>query len=244
MTAGLPKILINMSMTADGKIASENRRISSFGSRQDQENLHRLRSKVDAILCGARTVDLNRVSMGNGPRAFHEARMAAGLEKFPLRIIATGKGTLDPRAFIFGKKLGPIVILTSQLAGRSKLAALQKLSDEVYVDPSDEIHFREAFVWLKKKWGVHTLLCEGGGALNDALIRARLVDELHLTICPFVLGGRKAPTIADGQGAANLASCIDFRIKSSRKNGNELFLVLSPKKQGSTPRLPGVALEG
>src|ERR1039458_184969 len=52
----------------------------------------------------------------------------------------------------------------------------------------------------RSKWGVKRLLCEGGGELNDALFRAGLVDEIHLTICPKIFGGRTAPTIADGLG--------------------------------------------
>ena len=39
------------------------------------------------------------------------------------------------------------------------------------------------------------LLCEGGGELNDALFRGGLVNELHLTICPKIFGGRHAPPI-------------------------------------------------
>ncbi|MEI9963030.1 MAG: dihydrofolate reductase family protein [Limisphaerales bacterium] len=42
------------------------------------------------------------------------------------------------------------------------------------------------------------LLCEGGAELSDALFRAGLVNELHLTICPKIFGGRTAPTIAEG----------------------------------------------
>jgi riboflavin biosynthesis pyrimidine reductase len=70
-------------------------------------------------------------------------------------------------------------------------------------------------------------LCEGGGELNDALFRAGLVDELHLTICAKLLGGRNAPTIADGLGALKLARATSLVLKSAKRIGDELFLVLS-----------------
>jgi riboflavin biosynthesis pyrimidine reductase len=57
------------------------------------------------------------------------------------------------------------------------------------------------------------------------VFRAGLVDELHLTICPKIFGGRRAPTIADGHGLRHLARAARFRLKSTRRNGNELFTV-------------------
>jgi riboflavin biosynthesis pyrimidine reductase len=73
------------------------------------------------------------------------------------------------------------------------------------------------------------LLCEGGGELNDALFRAGLVDELHLTICPKIIGGRLAPTIADGLGALKLDQAARLQLKSARRLGDELFLVYRVK---------------
>ena len=70
------------------------------------------------------------------------------------------------------------------------------------------------------------MLCEGGGELNDALFRAGLVDEINLTICPKIFGGRRAPTIAEGRGFARLASAAPFELKSVRRVDDELFLVL------------------
>lgn len=68
---------------------------------------------------------------------------------------------------------------------------------------AQQIDFALALRWLRKKWRIRRLLCEGGGELNDALFRAGLVDEVHLTLCPLLLGGRAAPTPADGSGAKN-----------------------------------------
>jgi 5-amino-6-(5-phosphoribosylamino)uracil reductase len=48
--------------------------------------------------------------------------------------------------------------------------------------------------------GVDHLLLEGGGELNFSMLEAGLVDEIYLTICPFIFGGRTATTSFDGQG--------------------------------------------
>ena len=88
-----------------------------------------------------------------------------------------------------------------------------------------ELDFIEALRWLRQARGVKRLLCEGGGELNDALFRAGVVDELHLTLCPKVFGGRQAPTIADGLGMGSLGNAVRLRLKSARRSGAELFLV-------------------
>lgn len=79
--------------------------------------------------------------------------------------------------------------------------------------------------WLRKKWKVKCLLCEGGGELNAALFAAGLVNELNLTICPRVFGGHAAPTIADGVGVRSLVQASQLRLKSMKRVDDELFLV-------------------
>jgi riboflavin biosynthesis pyrimidine reductase len=107
---------------------------------------------------------------------------------------------------------------------------LRALADEVRVFGETEINFRSALRWLHLKWGVKRLLCEGGGELNDALFRAGLVDEIHLTICPKIFGGCTAPTIADGFGFQRLTDASRFELTSIKREKAELFTVFSRRK--------------
>ena len=223
--ASLPFVLVNMAMTADGKIATANRAISTFGSPRDHEHLLELRATVDAVMAGARTVDSAKVNLGPGPVKFRRQRIKRGLREFNLRIIVSRSGTVNPDAEIFRHKFSPVLILTTRRASESKLKKLRALADEVKICGANEINFRQALRWLYDKWGVQHLLCEGGGELNDALFRARLVDEVNLTICPKIVGGRTAPTIADGVGFQKLSKAARFKIKSMKRVGDELFLV-------------------
>jgi len=230
-----PFVLLNMSMTADGKIASANRRVSSFGSPLDQNHLYALRGGVDAILCGARTVDLNRVSLGAGTHRHVARRIAQGLRPHPIRVIASGRATLNPDSHLFTKSLGPVVLLTTRRASKRHLEALRSKVDEVFASGESEIDFNAAFAWLHDRWKVRRLLCEGGGHLNEALFRGGLVDEMHLTLCPLILGGRSAPTLADGIGLGGLQRLARFKVSRRKQAGGELFLVLHP---ASAPRVP------
>jgi riboflavin-specific deaminase-like protein len=227
-----PFIFVNMAMTADGKIATANRTVHSFGSARDLRHLYELRATADAILSGARTVEISESTMGNGGEKFRCQRLQNSLAEFPLRLIATGSGSLDPRAKIFQNRFSPIIVLTTRRIADKKLMLLRTVADEVKIFGETEIDFVAALGWLRSEKKVKRLLCEGGGELNDALFRARLVDEIHLTICPKIFGGRTAPTIADGSGVSKLAAAGKLKLRSARHFRGELFTVFSWAEKG------------
>ncbi|MFH1463794.1 MAG: dihydrofolate reductase family protein [Pseudomonadota bacterium] len=76
---------------------------------------------------------------------------------------------------------------------------------------------------LERVHGVRRLLVEGGGDLIAQLLAAGLLDELHVTLCPLLLGGRGAPSLVDGPGLA-LAALPRLRLVSEERVGDELFL--------------------
>ncbi len=230
---GAPFVLVNMAMSADGKIATANRAVTTFGSARDQEHLHALRATCDAIVCGARTVEQTGATLGNGSARHGRARLRRGLAEHPLRVVVSGSGTISPDAALWQERFSRIVLLTSQRATKTKLARLRRLADHVWVSPGKEVDFGAALAWLRKEFGVKRLLCEGGGELNDALFRAGLVDEVHLTHCPLVFGGRSAPTIADGLGVSRLEDAARFSLKSMKRHGDELFLVYRSVRSGA-----------
>jgi riboflavin-specific deaminase-like protein len=223
----MPFVFINMAMTVDGKIATANRVVSSFGSRRDVEHLYELRATADAVMCGARTVELSESLMGNGGDKFRKRRLKNGLKEYNLRVIVSGSGSINPDAKIFQRRFSPLLILTTGRISKAVLQKLRAVADEVKICGETEINFRTALRWLRTKWNVNRLLCEGGGELNDALFRADLVDEINLTICPKIFGGRTGPTIADGKGFSKLELTRRFQLQSSLCFKGELFTVFS-----------------
>jgi riboflavin-specific deaminase-like protein len=214
-----------MAITADGKIATADRAISSFGSKRDHEHLLELRATADAVMAGARTVDLNPVNMGPGPAKFRRRRLRAGFNEYNLRVIVSGSGSIHPKAEIFRHQFSPVIILTTEAIGPGRLATLRQRADAVQTFGKRSIDFRAAFRWLYEKWKVRRLLCEGGGSLNGALFEQDLIDEIHLTICPKIVGGRSAPTIADGADVLCLSDARRFKLAATRREGDELFVV-------------------
>jgi len=218
-----PLVFLNLAMSADGKIATANRAVHSFGSPQDLLHLYALRATADAVMCGARTVEISDATLGNGGEKFRRRRLKNHLAEYPLRVIVSGSGSLDPAAKIFQERFSPILVLTSHRAPKTKLLELRRRGAVIKILPGPELDFAAALGWLRSEWKVKRLLCEGGGELNDALFRAGLVDEIHLTICPKIFGGREAPTIADGLGMPRLAEAAKFMNWQKRVIQGELF---------------------
>ena len=224
-SSGLPFVFLNVATTADGKLAPASRHFIPFTTKRDQEHLLELRATADAVMSGARTVDLSPVKLGPGGGRYRRQRLRRGLTEYNLRVVVSGSGTLDPRAEIFRHRFSPIILLTTARASSARLARLRKLADAVHVCGEREIDFRYALRWLRREWNVKRLLCEGGGEINAGLFEARLVDELHLTLAPVIFGGRTAPTLSDGRGFSRLADAARLRLKSRKRVGDELYLV-------------------
>ena len=225
--ASRPIVAINLAMTTDGKIATANRVITSFGSATDHAHLYALRATADAVMTGAGTINAQPdIQLSPGGTKYQRQRLRAGLAEFNLRIVVSGTGRVNLDAEIFRHHFSPLLILTTRSAEPARLRALRAAADAVKICGERQINFTRALRWLHSEWGVRRLLCEGGGELNDALFRENLVDEIHLTLCPRIFGGRTAPTIADGLGAPRLADATQFKIHSRRRLADELFLVL------------------
>jgi riboflavin-specific deaminase-like protein len=223
--APLPFVFVNIAITADGKIAPSSRRFEPFSSRADQRRMLDLRAEADAVMCGARTVENGKVTLGSGGPKYRARRVAAGRAEHHLRVLVSGSASIDPAAHIFGARFSPILLLTSSAASSTRMEALRPNLADVFVSPGQTVDFRLALQWLRERWDVRRLLCEGGGEVNAPLFRERLVDELHLTIAPVIFGGRTAPTLADGAGIEKLAEAARLRLKRREQIGSELYCI-------------------
>jgi 2,5-diamino-6-(ribosylamino)-4(3H)-pyrimidinone 5'-phosphate reductase len=222
-----PFVYLNVAITADGKLAPANRGFVPFSSKHDQELLLTLRTRCDAVMAGARTVDAVPVNLGPGGKRFRDQRLRNGLAEYNLRVVVSGTASLQPDAEVFRHKFSPLIILVADSAPQSRIKALQKAGAIVKICGDKEVDFNRASKWLCKEWGVKRLLCEGGGEINGAMIAAGLVDEIYVTLCPVIFGGSTAPTMADGLGIAHLDAATKLKLRSAERIGAEMYLVYS-----------------
>jgi 2,5-diamino-6-(ribosylamino)-4(3H)-pyrimidinone 5'-phosphate reductase len=90
------------------------------------------------------------------------------------------------------------IVAVSEKADHKKVAAL-KHSATVIVAGKKEVNLAALMEELGTM-GIQRIMVEGGGELIAGLIRAGLVDEIYTFIGNLIIGGRDAPTLADGDG--------------------------------------------
>jgi riboflavin biosynthesis pyrimidine reductase len=190
-----PFLLVNMIATADGR-ATIAGRTSPIANRADYELFHALRTRVDAVMVGAETVRVE----GYGPME------ATGVLVTRTAAVAAGVGLL-------AEPTNRIVVLTP-----SPDATLPPCEAEVsYVRGELADGVRR----LRSELGIESVLCEGGPGLLGDLLRAGLVDELHLVVAPKLAAGEHPLTIVTGPG---LDPPEDLELLSVHASGGYLFL--------------------
>jgi riboflavin biosynthesis pyrimidine reductase len=76
---------------------------------------------------------------------------------------------------------------------------------------------------LRNTYNVRTVACEGGPTLFRGLLEQDLIDELSLTIAPYMFGGAKAPTLT-GVSKKFLPASVHCSLTDMRIIGDECFL--------------------
>ena len=118
-----PKIILNAAISIDGKIAT-NSGDSKLSSKKDLIRLHKLRSKVDAILVGKNTV--------NQDDPLLTVRFSKG--KNPIRIILDSAGTISNKSKILktSNKVKTIIVVSKKITKKNLQKLIKKLEQLVY----------------------------------------------------------------------------------------------------------------
>ena len=221
MTVARPFVYINMATTADGKITSSSREHPKFTSAHDRRRMDRLRAEADAILIGAGTLRADDPRLHVRDPEMRRHRRSLGKPEALLRVLVSANARLEPEAGFFQPADGAgTIVATVEDAPPERLERL-KPHAEIWQLGCGQVDLPRLLERLGER-GVERLLVEGGGELNWSFLRADLVDEIHLTICPCLLGGRDAPTFLEGDGLAMSERC-GLRLLEVDRREDELF---------------------
>jgi riboflavin-specific deaminase-like protein len=217
-----PEVSVNFALTWDGKISTRNKTRSDFSSPRDKHRLLEIRATADAVLVGKRTVERENMSIGLPNAALRAERVRRGQPPYPLRVIVTNSGRIDPGLGLFSKRFSPIHIFSTSRMPAAIRAALAGSAD-VHLSQDRSVDLNEMLSFLRSVHGVKRLVCEGGPTLLRSLLERDLVDEMHITFCPLIFGGARAPTLTGLPGGFFRAS-TKLRLVEHQVIGAEWFL--------------------
>lgn len=194
---GRPFVALNMVSTVDGKITLDrSERAVPLGSPVDRELMKRLRVHFDAVLRGAETVRANPYFPGVSAEE-EGRRQAAGRERQPLAVVASGSLELPFDSSFFTRGPSPPVILTIGSAPAERRAVAARRA-RVEVVGEEQVEPRLALKVLYEKYGVRRLLLEGGAALNFWFAQEGLIDVYFWTLAPKISGFSQDLTMIEG----------------------------------------------
>ena len=216
-----PFVYINMAMTADGKITSARREYPRFTSEHDRRQMDRLRAEADALLVGAGTMRADNPVWNVRTEEMRDYRRSLGKPPGLLRVLVTASARIDATSRFFDEAEGAERIVATVEELPDERLALFAGKAEIWKLGGSRVDLGALMGRLAER-GVERLLVEGGGELNWALVREDLVDELHVTVAPVLLGGREAPTPLEGRGLP-MKLQRRLRLEEARRRGDELF---------------------
>lgn len=193
-----PYILVNVAVSADGKLSTRERRQVKISGSDDFDRVDIIKSGADAIMVGIGTILADDPSLTvKSPERIAD-RLSTGRPEHPVRIIIDSRARTPPDARILHKGPGKRIIAVSSAAPDERIAALRPHA-EIITAGSEEVDLA-ALMEVLSSQGVRRLMVEGGGTLIAGLFNADLVDQLSMFVGNIIIGGSDAPTLADGPG--------------------------------------------
>ena len=227
-----PFVSATFAMTVDGKTTTRDFAPVDFTSRDDKQHLFQQRALADAVMIGHSTLKRDNVRLGL-PAELVGERIKRGQTPGPLRVIVSKEGKIDNHLKIFQSdpaKTGPILVFSTRRMPKEVRAAL---ADKAILHLSDhrDVDLVEILRTLQRDYKVRRVACEGGPILFRSMLELGLVDELKLTIAPYLFGGAEAPTLT-GLSKEFLPKSVQATMKDMRLLGDECFLTYRIKSRG------------
>jgi len=215
-----PYIILNAAMTIDGKIATKEGD-SELSDKVDWKEVHKLRTQVDAIMVGKETI------LKDNPKLHIKYYNHKGY----YRIVLDSNLTipLESNVISFQPDIYPTIIcitdnvpFTKQRDYEEKGVKIIRAGDGKRVDLIKLLP-------ILKSLGINTILLEGGGNLNWSFIQNNLIDDIRLTIAPWIVGGKEATSLVEGIGFEEIKSAPRFDLFDVKIR--TYYITLSYKKR-------------
>ncbi|WP_409346552.1 bifunctional diaminohydroxyphosphoribosylaminopyrimidine deaminase/5-amino-6-(5-phosphoribosylamino)uracil reductase RibD [Paenibacillus sp. MBLB4367] len=194
----LPFVTLKTACTLDGKIASRTGDSKWITNEKSRSYVHTLRHRHQAIMVGAGTI------IADDPQLTTRLPVDA-LQ--PIRIVVDSTLRSPEHAKVFDGQ-SPTIVLTTARAPQDKAERLADRGIElIHTGEGPQVDLRKAMKLLGEK-EIGSILLEGGGRLNGAMLENGLIDVCRLFFAPKIVGGLQAPGSFAFDGFERMAEAV------------------------------------
>jgi len=224
---GLPFVIAKFAASLDGRIAAASGDSRWVSGPEAREWSHRLRTRIDAIICGSETIIIDDPLLTARPDGSDAARQ-------PLRVVVDSRGRVAPMARVFqGTDWALTLVATTEDASATWRASVEATGAEVltFAKHGDHVDLEELLRELARR-DVVTALIEGGGVLLGGFFDRGLVDKVYAVIAPIIVGAADAPGAVAGRGASRMADALRMRDITVERLGEDILVTGYPQYAG------------
>jgi len=217
-----PFIILSAAMTIDGKIASRDGD-PDLSDEEDWKEVHKLRTEVDAIMVGKGTI------MKDNPKLHIKYHNHSGY----YRIIIDSNLDIPIKSNVieFNPKLYPTIICTTESVSKERIRLFESKGAKILKSGTGSTVDIVNIMPKLYNLGIKSVLLEGGGTLNWSFIQHNLVDEIRLTIAPWIVGGSNAVSLVEGEGFSKMTESTKFSLIKVKKRNNYLVIYYEKVKR-------------
>lgn len=222
LSTGRPWVLAKWAMTLDGKIATRTGSSQWISGTESRKTVHRIRGRVDAIMVGRGTAQLDDPRLTARPPGTRTA----------LRIVVDSRGSLSSESqLVRTAKEVPVLVAAGPSISPQDRQRLEGAGCEVLVCPGDN-HAARLDQLLEElgRRRLTNLLVEGGGQLLGSLLDARAIDEVHVFMAPKLAGGAASASPIGGEGIDAMSQALVLERPQIEESGPDVYV------RGRVPR--------
>lgn len=216
-----PFVVMKYAMTLDGKIATATGKSKWITGEVARQRVQQDRNRYMVIMVGIGTVFADDPMLN--------CRLEGG--RSPIRIICDSKlrTPMESKIVATANEIQTILATTCKEKQRQQ-SYLEKGCQIVEVGEKDgHLDLQELMRKLGER-GIDGVYLEGGGTLNDAAIKAGIVNKVQAYISPKLFGGTTAKTPVEGSGIKEVAECLELDEIRMTQLGKDVLLEGDVKK--------------
>ena len=210
-----PHVILSAAMTIDGKIASKTGD-PELSDEADWREVHELRSTVDAIMVGKGTI------IKDNPKLHIKYYDHKGYYRI---VVDTNLSIpLNSNVISFQPKIYPTIICTSENVSAEREKDFESKNVKIVKSGTGQNVDLKKLMPILLNMGIKLILLEGGGTLNWSFIELDLIDEMRLTIAPWIIGGKEAISLVEGEGFEKMTQGRKFKLVKVNNRDNYVIL--------------------